>query len=362
MHARCFRTPRLSRRAACMRAVVGILGGFGLLGPRRAVAQDASVSPCLTAGAAPGEQTDEARNALADKVAMEIFKRAVEEAGGEVIDPTDHAVLGPLIEYLKDPAKGTVDATVNQIVQNVLFDALKVAFPLYSLVVEGGKFAIAGGLYATEQLLAYGHDAQVLAILNGTEEAPLAGRIGNPLADAPLAQYSGMTSKGATLENLAVTFPKFQDLQTMWTGYATQMWDARSPERAYLQTQLWPMVEKLWKAQRLEIINAEIRAELKRQIELRCKSQSVDDGVSATLCPSFSDFECPAGQVCRGGACMPGDVPTSGCVSDAECPYGDVCAGGVCIFAGECFGDSDCPSDRPRCNDQFTCYNPADLP
>jgi Cys-rich repeat protein len=85
-------------------------------------------------------------------------------------------------------------------------------------------------------------------------------------------------------------------------------------------------------------------------------------GGSTTLCPSFSDFECPAGQVCRGGACMPGDVPTSGCVSDAECPYGDVCAGGVCIFAGECFGDSDCPSDRPRCNDQFTCYNPADLP
>jgi Cys-rich repeat protein len=85
-------------------------------------------------------------------------------------------------------------------------------------------------------------------------------------------------------------------------------------------------------------------------------------GGSATLCPSFSDAECPAGQVCSGGACVPGTAPASGCVSDDECHFGDICAGGVCVFTGECIKDNDCPSDRPRCNDQFACYNPADLP
>jgi hypothetical protein len=278
MPERCLRAPRLSRRATCTRALAVMLGGLGLLGSRRAAAQVARSSSCLETVA---NESEAARQQRATNEARRIVVPAFLVGGGQPVDPNDIAALASVIEpavaYILDPSKTTADAAVDKTIENALYAALSFQFPLYNLVVTGGKFTIGGGLYATEQLLVYGHDAQVLAILKGTEDAPLAGRIGNPLADAPLEDYSGMVSRGATLENLGEKFPKAQDLKTMWTGYVTQMWDARlnTSTRAYLETQIWPMVEKLWMAQRLAIAEADIRAELKRQLELLCKPEGV---------------------------------------------------------------------------------------
>jgi len=45
------------------------------------------------------------------------------------------------------------------------------------------------------------------------------------------------------------------------------------------------------------------------------------------------DSDCPAGQVCQNGVCVPAGGG-GGCTVDSDCPAGQVCQNGVCVPAG----------------------------
>jgi len=74
-----------------------------------------------------------------------------------------------------------------------------------------------------------------------------------------------------------------------------------------------------------------------------------DGGGSGTPCTGPND--CPTGEVCENGAC----VPARPCATAADCDPGEICStSGACIPEGTCLGDGDC-ADADFCSVNGTC-------
>lgn len=74
--------------------------------------------------------------------------------------------------------------------------------------------------------------------------------------------------------------------------------------------------------------------------------------------PCASGADCPAGQICLNGLC----VPSGSCGSDSDCPAGSLCVNGMCSSDAECSAEVPCPFGECVNGECTGCGSDTDCP
>ena len=209
--------------------------------------------------------------------ATELVKEAVftalKNVGGEVAGFIDDLLLDPLIVYVTNPKERSFQAAGDEFVEGMLQQTekvLKLRFPVYGLVVNGGRLIIGGSQYTVEQMVRAGREQQIEAIIFGSGSGGLLARFNNPLRDANFFSIGPVENKGITVANLGAKVTSSEQLRALWfTQYRSVLVNDLLFNKAEVDKALaeaWPRLEEFWRLKRAAAAIDSFKAELERQV------------------------------------------------------------------------------------------------
>jgi hypothetical protein len=208
--------------------------------------------------------------------ATELVKEAVftalKNVGGEIIDPIDDLLLDPLIEYVTNPSETAFSAAFGKFIEGTLNQSdkvLKLSFPVYTLVLNGGRIIIGGTQYTVEQMYQAAHEQQIEGIIFGGAAGGMLARFNNPLRDVNFFSIGALANKGITPASFGEKVTSSEQLHTLWfTQYRNVLvkdllFNAEDVDTKL--TEAWPRIEEYWRLKRAAAAIDAFRAELERQ-------------------------------------------------------------------------------------------------
>ena len=214
---------------------------------------------------------------------FDAFNEALGESGGKLVElggvpqtiKGGH-ILGIVDDVLIDPlvAAATTDGDhfdkFDAWVKGATVGGLKVVWPAYGLVVDGGKLVIGGGIYTTGQMIEAVREQQIEAIIFGRGFGGTLGSFNNPLAEQNFLTIPKVFNAGITAQNFGEKIETREKLRELWfTDYRNTLVRELLMDAADVDAALnegFARLEEFWRLKRAAVAAEKFAATLSRKV------------------------------------------------------------------------------------------------
>ena len=201
-----------------------------------------------------GKWASEGAQGLLKSKVLDIVKQILSKNGGLILDVADSMVVDPLVEAAT--TNGTPDDKFDALMKALGTGGVKVAFPAFGLMLDGGKLVMGSALYTVDEMRAAAHDQQMEALILGQDQGGLLGSIGNPMAEQPFLKSPFMINRGITKDNFADKITSEETLRDLWFNRYRNTLTRDLPFSTADVDQVlkdgWPRLQQYWQLRQAE--------------------------------------------------------------------------------------------------------------
>jgi hypothetical protein len=214
-------------------------------------------------------------DATQDFIKGQLMDVVAELPGGVAVKLASDFVLDPALAAAT--AEGEDGEQAGALIGTMMQNGAQLLVPELGIATYGGKLVIAGTEYTIQEAVAAVRDEEVAAFLTGYG-GPLGsvGNIGAQVPFLPFIQNIHFTPPGGTVpvypyrqitpDDLGLFYDDEQQLTEAWGLWRNNHDFIGRQNLSNIEALAWPRIQSMWRAQRLQIVVAQVERALRRAI------------------------------------------------------------------------------------------------